>query len=212
MVAAKAPQGSTSWPTRWPTDRRAGGVPDPRAIGPTMIQIGNDGGLLPASRRAAQHADQLRSSSAGDAGMNPAGRRSASHRRRCYLAPGERADVIVDFSQVPSGSKLILYNDAPAPAPSGDRRVDYYTGDPDLTAIGGAPSTIAGYGPNTRTILQFQVDGAASRALRPRGSAARPAGRLRRLPGPGARPGTAPTTRAYARHRRPASPLVEKAR
>ena len=85
--------------------------------------------------------------------------------RTLYLAPGERADVVVDFSQVPNGSKLILYNDAPAPAPSGDSRVDYYTGDPDLTAIGGAPSTVAGYGPNTRTILQFQVEGAASPAF-----------------------------------------------
>ena len=70
--------------------------------------------------------------------------------------------MIVDFSQVPSGSKLILYNDAPAPAPNGDSRVDYYTGDVDQTAIGGAPATVAGYGPNTRTILQFQVDGPAA--------------------------------------------------
>ena len=82
--------------------------------------------------------------------------------RALYLAPGERADVIVDFSQVPSGSKLILYNDAPAPAPNGDSRVDYYTGDVDQTAIGGAPATVAGYGPNTRTIMQFQVDGPAA--------------------------------------------------
>ena len=70
--------------------------------------------------------------------------------------------MIVDFSQVPSGSKLILYNDAPAPAPNGDSRVDYYTGDVDQTAIGGAPATVAGYGPNTRTIMQFQVDGPAA--------------------------------------------------
>ncbi len=35
------------WPVRWPTDGRPGGVPDPRAVGPTMVQIGNDGGLLP---------------------------------------------------------------------------------------------------------------------------------------------------------------------
>ena len=35
------------WPVRWPTDGRDGGVPDPRAIGPALIQIGNDGGLLP---------------------------------------------------------------------------------------------------------------------------------------------------------------------
>ncbi len=82
--------------------------------------------------------------------------------RTLYLAPGERADVIVDFSRVPAGSKLILYNDAPAPAPNGDSRVDYYTGDVDQTAIGGAPATLAGYGPNTRTVLQFQVDGPAA--------------------------------------------------
>ena len=79
-----------------------------------------------------------------------------------YLAPGERADVIVDFSRVPAGSKLILYNDAPAPAPNADSRVDYYTDDGDQTAIGGAPETVAGYGPNTRTIMQFQVDGPAA--------------------------------------------------
>ena len=34
-------------PVGWPTDGRAGGVPDPGAAGPAMIQIGNDGGLLP---------------------------------------------------------------------------------------------------------------------------------------------------------------------
>ena len=41
--------------------------------------------------------------------------------------------------------------------PGFDPRYDYYTGNPDLTASGGAPSTLAGYGPNTRTIMQFQV-------------------------------------------------------
>ena len=34
--------------------------------------------------------------------------------------------------------------------------------DGDQTAIGGAPETVAGYGPNTRTIMQFQVDGPAA--------------------------------------------------
>ena len=47
-----APSMSGGWPVRWPTDGRAGGVPDPRAVGPAMIQIGNDGGLLP---RAVTH-------------------------------------------------------------------------------------------------------------------------------------------------------------
>ena len=73
------------------------------------------------------------------------------------LGPAERADVIVDFSQVPAGSTLILYNDAPAPVPAFDPRYDYYTGDPDQSTTGGAPTTQPGYGPNTRTIMQFQV-------------------------------------------------------
>lgn len=36
------------WPTTWPTDGRDGGVPDPRSAGPAWIQIGTEGGLLPA--------------------------------------------------------------------------------------------------------------------------------------------------------------------
>lgn len=35
------------------------------------------------------------------------------------LAPGERADIVVDFSKIPAGSKLILNNDAKAPFPKG---------------------------------------------------------------------------------------------
>ncbi len=49
--------------------------------------------------------------------------------------------MVVDFSQVPAGSKLILYNDAPAPSPVCDSRLDYYTGGPDLSVIGGAAPT-----------------------------------------------------------------------
>ncbi len=65
---------------------------------------------------------------------------------RLLLGPAERADVIVDFSQF-AGKTLILYNDAPAPVPAFDPRYDYYTGDPDQTAIGGAPTTPAGLRP-----------------------------------------------------------------
>jgi FtsP/CotA-like multicopper oxidase with cupredoxin domain len=36
-----------------------------------------------------------------------------------FLAPGERADVIIDFASV-AGTELIMTNDAPAPYPSGD--------------------------------------------------------------------------------------------
>jgi len=71
------------------------------------------------------------------------------------LAPAERADVIVDFSQF-AGKTLILYNDAPAAFPARVASYDYYTGAPDLSPIG-APGTLPGYGPNTRTIMQVKI-------------------------------------------------------
>ncbi len=81
------------------------------------------------------------------------------------LAPAERCDLLIDFTDVPAGSVLILYSDAPAPFPGGDPRNDYYTGDPDYTNAtlnpdglsGGALSTQSGFGPNTRTLMQFRV-------------------------------------------------------
>ena len=36
-----------AFPPDWPTDGRIGGVPDPATVGPNMIQIGTEGGLLP---------------------------------------------------------------------------------------------------------------------------------------------------------------------
>ena len=163
MLPAQPPM-SGGWPARWPTDTRRGGVPDPRAVGPAMIQIGNDGGLLPkvATHKATPVGLEFRYPTDQEASMGEYPSIIAVSDKALYLAPGERADVVVDFSQVPAGAKLILYNDAPAPAPNADSRVDYYTGDEDQTAIGGAPNTVAGYGPNTRTILQFQVDGPAA--------------------------------------------------
>ena len=50
------------------------------------------------------------------------------------LAPAERADVIVDFSQF-AGKTLILYNDAPAAFPARVPSYDYYTGAPDLSPM-----------------------------------------------------------------------------
>lgn len=142
------------WPTLWPVDGRAGGVPDPLTAGPAIVQIGSEGGLLPK------------------AVVIPATPVNYDYNRRSItvlnilshgllVGPAERADLVVDFSQVPEGSALILYNDSPAPAPASDPRIDYFTNGPDNSPTGGAPSTIPGYGPNTRTLMQFKVPAGA---------------------------------------------------
>ena len=150
MVEAKVPcLNPQSWPANWPTDGRPGGVPDPASQGPNMIQIGNEGGFLPAPVVIPnQPVNWNMAMSTFDFG-------NVNQFALC-IGPAERADVIVDFSQF-AGKTLILYNDAPAPFPAGDGRQDYYTGHPDLTDQGGSASTIAGYGPNTRTIMQIRV-------------------------------------------------------
>src|SRR5215467_1098784 len=79
-------------------------------------------------------------------------------RYNLLIAPAERPDVIIDFRGF-VGQNLILYNDAPAPFPGGDIRNDYYGGDFDLTSLGGAPSTVPGFGPDTRVLMQFRVRG-----------------------------------------------------
>ena len=141
---------NAAYPTTWPTDGRAGGVPDPAVSGPEMIQIGNDGGILPAPVVLPNQPINYQYNRRDIVVLNV-----TDH--TLLLGPAERADIIIDFSQVAAGSKIILYNDAPAPVPAFDPRYDYYTGDPDQTTSGGAPTTQPGYGPNTRTILQFDV-------------------------------------------------------
>ena len=91
------------WPVRWPTDGRPGGVPDPGAVGPTMIQIGNDGGLLPQAARSQNTpvGVEYQTPSAADQAMGEFPSIVAITAKTLYLAPGERADVIVDFSQGP---------------------------------------------------------------------------------------------------------------
>jgi FtsP/CotA-like multicopper oxidase with cupredoxin domain len=151
MVPAEVTPG---FPPGWPTDMRVGGVPDPKLAGPDIIMIGTEGGFLEAP--AVLPAQPI--------GYNY-NRRDITvlnlQEHQLLLGPAERADIIVDFSNVPAGAKLILYNDAPAPVPAFDPRTDYYTGSPDNTWQGGAPPTLPGYGPNTRTIMQFTTYGPA---------------------------------------------------
>lgn len=138
------------YPERWPTDGRDGGVPDPASIGPTFIQIGNECGFLPAPAVLPNTPINYVYNRRDITVLNVSD-------KTLFLGPAERADVIVDFSQVPDGSTIILYNDSPAPVPGFDPRLDYYTGDPGFTDSGGAPTTIPGYGPNTRTLMQIKV-------------------------------------------------------
>ena len=74
---------------------RATGAP-----GPAFTQIGTDGGYL-------AHPVVLN---------NP----SDANAPRLLLGPGERADVVIDFGNVPAGSEWILTNTAKGPYPDGD--------------------------------------------------------------------------------------------
>lgn len=128
-------------------------MPDPGVnnanLGPDWIQIGSEGGFLPTP---AIIPPQFTTWNLVGLAFNFGN----VDKHSLLLGTAERADVIVDFSQY-AGKTLILYNDAPAPFPADDNRYDYFTGNPDLTDIGGAPSTKAGYGPNTRTVMQIRV-------------------------------------------------------
>jgi hypothetical protein len=138
------------FPAKWPTDGRVGGVPDPATAGPDIVQIGSEGGLLPApavwKSQPVNYETNVRSITVFNV---------LDH--DLLLAPGERADVLVDFSKY-AGQTLILYNDAPAPMPGLDPRIDYHTGGGDFTDAGGAFNTLPGYGPNTRTVMQIKVN------------------------------------------------------
>jgi spore coat protein A len=122
--------------------------------GPIIYQVGSEGGFLPA---VAIHnnrtpipldpADNTGNTALPDGPFN------------LLLAPAERADVVIDFNGVPAGSSFILFNDAPGPFPGGDARNNYFTGDADQTAAGGAPTTLLGHGPNTQTLMKITVTG-----------------------------------------------------
>ncbi len=117
--------------------------------GPDWIQIGNEGGFLPAPTvvDGQQPTTWITDPTRFDVGNVDL--------HSLLLAPAERADVIVDFSKF-AGKTLILYNDAPAAFPARVPSYDYYTGAPDLSPVG-APTILPGYGPNTRTIMQVKV-------------------------------------------------------
>jgi FtsP/CotA-like multicopper oxidase with cupredoxin domain len=154
VPAVRGGAGTTGYLYPDQLDGRDAGVPDSLAAGPPFLQIGTEGGLLPKV-----------------AVVPPApvgfeyNRRSITvlniSNHALLLGAAERADAVVDFTAF-AGKTLILYNDAPTPVPAFDSRIDYYTNDPDQVTTGGAPTTIPGYGPNTRTIMQIVVDAPAA--------------------------------------------------
>ncbi|MGB7874108.1 MAG: fibronectin type III domain-containing protein [Anaerolineales bacterium] len=124
--------------------------------GPSWIQIGTEGGFLPAPVVVPnQPITWITDPTRFDVGN--------VDKHSLLVAPAERADVIVDFSQY-AGQTLILYNDAPAAFPARVASYDYYTGAPDLSPVG-APTILPGYGPNTRTIMQVKVASGSSPAF-----------------------------------------------
>ena len=146
MVPAAKTKG---FPSDWPVDGRDGGVPNPAAVVGNFVQIGTESGVLP-------NAVDVRN---GPVGYNYNRRDIVVlniQEHGLLLGPAERADVIYDFSKAQAAgcTNVILYNDSPTPVPAFDPRNDYYTNNPDQTDSGGTPSTLPGYGPDTRTIMQ----------------------------------------------------------
>jgi FtsP/CotA-like multicopper oxidase with cupredoxin domain len=161
-----AVSGTDNFPVAWTAatigqpgdilDGRWGGVPDPAKIGPSFIQIGTEGGFLPAPAVI----DNVPIGWDRDPKSITVG---SVKEHALFLGPAERADVIVDFSQF-AGQTLILYNDGSSAVPAADSRLDYYTGDLDQTDTGGSTKTVAGYGPSTRTIMQIKVSAGSNPA------------------------------------------------
>ena len=119
--------------------------------GPNWIQIGTEGGFLPAPVvLPAQPTTWITDPTRFDVGN--------VDQHSLLLAPAERADVIVDFSQF-RGKTLILYNDAPAAFPARVPGYDYYTGGPDLSPSGApdAPCRAMAPTPAPSCRLRFQT-------------------------------------------------------
>ena len=120
--------------------------------GPPIYQIGTEGGFLPAPVVFNSPPRPIGYQSAA----SPYSTVGNVNRYSLLLAPGERADVVIDFAGK-AGKMYVLYSDTPAPFPGGDIRNDYYYGMFNLSSIGGSAGPAAGHGPNTRTLLQIVV-------------------------------------------------------
>jgi spore coat protein A, manganese oxidase len=111
------------------------------APGPDYFVLGTEGGFLPKPVQVPSNKSFDPTTLGGS----------------LITGPAERWDLLVDFSKF-AGQKVILYNDAPAPFPSGDPINDYFPGAPDNPT-----QPQPGFGPNTRQIMRFKVVPATSK-------------------------------------------------
>jgi len=108
----------------------------PVAANVDVWQIGTEGGLLPIPAKLIT----------GGVPVQP-----------FLLGPAERADLIIDFK---TAGNVILYNVAGAPFPGGAPIFDWFVGNKNA-----AVATTPGFGPNTRTIMQFRVAGTSPHSI-----------------------------------------------
>lgn len=149
-VADNSPNGITLNPaTGIPTNTPAACDPNSPGTSAFVLQIGTEGGFLP---KPAQIPTSIP--------FNPL----LPLRSSLVVAPAERPDVLIDFSAY-AGKSIILYNDAPAPFPVGVPLNDYFPGFNVGKNTGANPAnglTPAGFGPNTRVLMRFDVVTATS--------------------------------------------------
>jgi spore coat protein A len=122
-----------------PTNAPALCDPNTPGTGATVLQIGTEGGFLPYPVKIPTNLP-----------FNP-----VTLTGSLIVAPAERPDLLIDFSQY-AGKSIILYNDAAAPFPMGDPRSDYFPG----WNLKGNPVnglTPNGFGPNSRILMRFDV-------------------------------------------------------
>jgi FtsP/CotA-like multicopper oxidase with cupredoxin domain len=139
-IADGSPNGITlNAVTGNPTNAPALCDPNTPGTSATLLQIGTEGGFLPAPVKMPTNLP-----------FNP-----VTFTGSLIVAPAERPDIIVDFSAC-AGKSVILYNDAPSPFPMGDPRNDYFPlWNVKLNPVNAL--TPNGFGPNSRVLMRFDV-------------------------------------------------------
>ena len=142
----------TGWGSKFPQGLFSSPVPSSDYLGPNIQMIMNEGGYIPNPQNA-----NIPSTPANwESNVKNAVFLNIAE-IGWFVPPAVRTDGVVDFANF-RGTTLIMYNNAPAPLPAPDVRLQYFTGMGDQTGSGGSEDVMAGYGPNSRTMMQVYVD------------------------------------------------------